>query len=106
MILEVNGMKDLDEDARIMVEKNIDIVIKEPKKYEEAFRSILKVQGIEPNLETILSFIIGLLAGMADGIYVFKYERTTNADEKKELMELLNRRAFEMRQAFVSIRIE
>lgn len=99
-------MKDLDDEVRILVEKNIDAIIKKPKEIEEAYRFILREQGIQPNLETILSFITGMLAGIADSFYRFKYERLTNLDEKDELIELLKRRAFELRQAFIGARIE
>ena len=94
-------MKDLDDAVRMIVEKNIDEILKEPKKYEVAYRSLLRQQGIEPNLEAILSFMTGMMAGLADGLYFGKYDRMTDVDEKRELIKLFGRRAFEIRQAFV-----
>ena len=99
-------MKGLDENARIIVEKNIDSVINEPEQTEKAFRNTLREQGIEPNLETVLSSISGYIEGIVDGFYYHEYNRLMNDDERKELTQLLKRRAFEIRQTFVSTRIE
>ena len=101
-----NGMKKLDNTARIVVEKNIDSMINTPKETEETYRFIIGDQGIEPNLETILSFVTGMLMGVVDGFYYSKYKRLMDNDERNELLELLKRRAFELRQAFISTRIE
>lgn len=96
----------MDKDVRIKLEKEVDSILKDPKWVEETFSSALRAQGIEPNLETILSFITGLLVGIADGVYFLKFSRSMNSDEIVELVELLKRRAFEIRQAFISTRIE
>lgn len=103
---EVDGMKHLDNELRMILEKQFDDVIKEPKEFEEMFRSVLRDQEIEPNLETILSFITGFLTGLIDGLYLQKIGRTLKGKEIFELNELLKRRAFELRQAFMSTRIE
>jgi hypothetical protein len=96
----------LDNTARVMVEQIIDNIMQDPIVAEETYRFILKKQGIEPNLETILSFITGLLNGAVEGFYTFTHERLLNSDERNRLAELLKRRAFELRQAFMSTRIE
>ena len=99
-------MKSLDKDARIIVEKNIDTLIKYPKRAEKMYRDSLRRQGIEPNLETILSSIAGYIEGLVEGFYNLKHGRALNEDERNELFDLLHRRAFEIRQAFVGTRIE
>lgn len=98
-------MEGLDKDARTVLERNVDDILKKPKGMEETFSSTLRAQGIEPNLETVLSFITGLLLGIVEGIYDCKYDRLMNSDERDELDELLKRRAWEIRQALMSTRI-
>ena len=99
-------MTGLDKEARIIVEKNIDSIIKNPKKAEESFRVSLIMQGIQPNLETVLSMITGYIEGLVESNYIVRYNRQMNMDERNNLNELLNRRAFEIRQALLSTRIE
>ncbi|MFH0748674.1 MAG: hypothetical protein V1915_01975 [Candidatus Bathyarchaeota archaeon] len=100
-------MVGLDEDVRTVVEKNVDSIIKDPEKSEKRFSLFLTIQGIEHNLETILSFINGLLFGMANDMNVVKNHRSIESEEEVlELMNLLKRRAWEMRQVFIKTRIE
>lgn len=99
-------MKSLDKDTRLIVEKNIDALIRYPKKAEKMYRDGLKRQGIEPNLETILGSIVGYIEGLVDGFYTLRHGRALDDDERNELFELLHRRAFEIRQAFIGTRIE
>ena len=96
----------LDEGARLIVEKNIDAVIQTPKKAEATFRTSLILQGIQPNLETILSMITGFLEGLVNSYYVHRHNRPMTDDEQNDFNTLLSRRAFEMRQAILSTRIE
>lgn len=102
----VLAMVELDEDVRMWLEKEVDKVIKDPKRIEGFYSVILKGQGIEPNLETLLSFLTGALTGYIQAMYVAKYDREPTSEERLELVKLLKRRAFEMRTAFVSTRIE
>lgn len=97
---------ELEDDIRVAVEKEIDKFLKEPKEYENAFRNILTAQGIEPNLETVLSYLTGVLYGFADGLYLEKYRRPMTLEEGEELMSLLRRRAFEIRESIIGTRIE
>ncbi len=100
-------MAGLEEDVRAAVEKNVESIIKNPKKAETMFSLFLTAQGIEPNLETILSFINGLLFGMTNDMTVIKYHRSLESEEEIiEIVNLLKRRAWEMRQAFINTRIE
>jgi len=99
-------MAKLDDRVRMMLEKNIDTVIDNPEGTELSYRSMLTFQGIEPNLETVLSYLVGMLIGAADGSYVAYHQRLMSSDERMKVLELLKRRAFELRQAFLRTRIE
>ena len=99
-------MPRLDKEARMVVEQNVDSIIKYPKRTEEAFRKSLISQGIQPNLETVLSMITGFIEGLVESNYIVRHGRHLEDDERNDLNELLNRRAFEIRQALISTRIE
>ena len=101
-------MTGLEEEAVDAVEKNVDSIIKDPKKAERLFSLFLTAQGIESNLETILSFIDGLLLGGVSELYNFKFHKgfLESEEELLELTNLLKRRAWEMREAFINTRIE
>ena len=79
----------LDDDARIAVERAIDELIEEPKETEDEVHLILIAQGIEPNLEAVLSYLTGMLFGLISGFYFSKYHRDLNQDEQNELIECL-----------------
>lgn len=96
----------VDDDAKNFLEKYIDAIFKEHEDFEDIFRNILCGQGIEPNLETILSYIIGNVIGFLDGFYLSKHNRTMNVNERKELIDFLKSRAFQLRQAFASTRVK
>jgi len=93
----------LDDEARLAVEKIVDALLKNPKEYLERFLSGLRGVGIQPSLETVLAFITGMLCGTSGGIYVQKYGRSMTKDELNELIDLLERRAWELRQEFVKV---
>lgn len=99
-------MEILDDEARAVLENNIDYIMKSPKESEQNLRDILNNQGIKPTLETILSFVTGLTAGIVEGFYIVKYGRFLNAQERNELISLLQRRASELREAFISTRMD
>jgi len=96
----------LDKEARNWLEREVDSVISDTYSFEAMAKDILSRQGIEPNLETILSFLTGTLTGMVSAHYVAKYKRMPNDAEFLELYSLLKRRAFEMRMAFMNTRVE
>jgi len=98
-------MADFLKEARLSIEKNFDAIIKDPRLSEEKFSAILRIQGIEPNLEALLSFISGMLFGTTDAMYVIMKNRHMNYEEVIEFNKLLKRRAWEMRQAFIGTRI-
>ena len=99
-------MSKLDDEARITVEANLDDAIRNPEVAERAFKLVLRKQGIEPTIETVLSYVVGNLHGLVYGFYIHKHGRILNDDENKDLADLLRRRAFELRDAFLRTRIE
>jgi len=99
-------MGSLTDEARIVLEKNIDNILKKPEAAEEIYSIVLREHGIEPNLETVLSFITGFLTGIMQHFYIVAYNRSLNPNEIKTLIALMKRKAFEMRMAFLETRIK
>jgi len=99
-------MAGLDDRARIALESCIDDTFKDLEGYEESVSLILREQGIEPDLESILSFIAGFLNGLAHAYYLREYDRPMNDIELDDLSKIMKRRAWELRQAFMSTRVE
>jgi len=96
----------LDQDARIGLETTIDNILKDAKNWDRIFREILRTQGIEANLETVLSLIIGALLGQTVQFYIDKYKRRLNNDETKDFEDILRRRAWELRETFIFVRMK
>jgi len=96
----------LDQDARIGLETTIDNILKDAENWDRIFREILRTQGIEANLETVLSLIIGALLGQTVQYYIDKYKRRLNNDETKDFEDILRRRAWELRQTFILVRMK
>ena len=95
----------LDLDARIGLESTIDKILKDAENWELTFKEVLRTQGIEANLETVLSLIIGALLGQTAQYYIDKYDRRLNKDETKDFEDILKRRAWELRQTFIELRM-
>ena len=95
----------LDLDARIGLESTIDKILKDAENWELTFKEVLRTQGIEANLETVLSLIIGALLGQTAQYYIDKYDRRLNKDETKDFEDILKRRAWELRQTFIELRV-
>jgi len=96
----------LDARLRTTLERNIDTVMENPKAAMKTFTFLLESNGIEPKLESILSVIVGYLYGLADLWYATTHNRQINEDEFFEVIKLLKRRAWEMRQSFISTHLE
>jgi hypothetical protein len=96
----------LDRDLRIMLEEAFDRFHQDPKKWEEVISICLRIQGIEPNLDDILSNISGYFEGFAVAFYRMQYNRKMTEKEMKEFYNFMKRRAWELRQAFIGTRIE
>ena len=103
--LDSEPAKNLTSNARILFEENMDNIVDDAENSEIAISNHLKSQGIEPNLETILSHINGFMSGLIWHYYEVNHNRILNPDEQRDLSNLLKRRAFELRHAFVSLRI-
>jgi len=95
----------LDNEIRLSLEKTIDHFIKTPVESEKNASLILETQGIEPNLEAILSSIAGTAWGFTQAFYIVKYSRNMNEDELIDFYQLMKRRARELREAFIEPRI-
>ena len=95
----------LDLDARVGLESTIDKILKDAENWELTFKEVLRTQGIEANLETVLSLIIGALLGQTAQYYIDKYDRRLNKDETKDFEDILKRRAWELRQTFIELRM-
>jgi hypothetical protein len=95
-------MAGLEDKFRIILERNIDALLKEPQDTQIGSAQILYDMGIQPDLETILSYITGSLKGVVEMAIIDSYGRTPNEEERKDIMELLKRRASELRDAFQS----
>lgn len=96
----------LDNRLRAILENNIDTVMNDPKKFIKTYTIILEASGIDPKLESILSVIVGYLYGLAELWYTNIHQRHINDDEFVEVVKLMKRRAWEMRQAFISTHLE
>ena len=97
--------KGLTFEARTVFEKNMDHFINNAEDTELAISMSLQVQGIEPNLETVLSHISGFINGTIWCFYRINHERALNSDEIRDLLNLLKRRSAELKSAFISSRI-
>ena len=99
-------MESLDKEIRLDIEKQIDSIYEEPEEWEPMCRSFLTGQGIEPNLETVLSIIAGMCVDMAYEQINKKFDRSWTPEEAYALNSLLARRSFELRHRFLSTRLE
>ena len=95
----------MDPEIRVKLEEFLDIILSDRDKFKKSFSIVLEDQGIEANLETILSFIAGDTFGVTTGMYHIKHERSMNVDEMSDYLQILKRRAWELRQAFIGTRI-
>jgi hypothetical protein len=82
---------------RIKIEKAIDSFLESPSEYEDHFKSALTTLGINPDQDTILAFICGYILG--------RDEFSKNFDWG-EYLDIMQRRTWELRQAFMITRIE
>lgn len=101
-------MSELDEKTRLYIEKSIDIALTDPNLEAEVKKYLLNM-GIDPRLETMLSFITGTVFGSATILWAAKKK----ADERlaeipieatytftQNISNLLARRAMELRLHF------
>lgn len=90
----------MEDQVRIEFERHIDSIIKDSENQLQIIENILYSFGIEPDLKSILSFISG--GCYAQSIW---HHRTLNIEMtpeiKNDFIEIMKRRAWELRQAFI-----
>jgi hypothetical protein len=96
----------MDKEVRQIIERNIDNAIKFPKEHEKGYRDYVSKLGIEPNLETMLSYFSGLLLGLCSAYYLYKKNREVTKEEIDEFHDLMKRRVWELRQTLLETRLK
>lgn len=89
----------LNDEMRLAVARTLDLHIRNPKIIGASSSTILTAQGIKPNLETVLSFRIGILYGMAMSYYMNKHSRGLTESENLAFMLLVTSRVDEFRES-------
>ncbi|MCX6653916.1 MAG: hypothetical protein NTY03_02215 [Candidatus Bathyarchaeota archaeon] len=95
----------MDDAVRKIIEGNIDNALKFPKEHEKGYRDSVAKLGIEPSLETMLSYFSGLLLGLFLAYYRFKKNCEPNIEEIDEFHDLMKRRVWELRQKLLETRL-
>lgn len=95
-------MSEFDRDIRLYIEERIDKIL-EGEISEFGAKQMLTDLGIEPNLETSLSFLAGGLFTRAIAMSASKYGKFREKDVDGAA-ELLSRRIMEMRQYYLQTR--
>lgn len=98
-------MKTLSEDVRLFIEKQFDHFYSEPDEWLEAANRVLSEQGIEPGLENILSYLVGMTLGEVSEFIKNKFNRAWTNEEARAISELMARRALEIRQQFLATKL-
>ena len=96
----------MDDDIKKIILKNIDNVLEDPKYFEKGYCQNISKIGIEPTLETVLSYFSGLLLGTLIGYNMYRYNRATNEEEIGEFHELMKRYTGTLRETFLQTRLE
>ena len=92
--------------ARQVLEQEVDFILRNSSVVESSSTEVLKAVGIEPNVEAVLSNFVGAIIARVDTVYRLEEGRNMSSDELLELAGLLKRRVTEMREAFMSRRIQ
>ena len=99
-------MSTLDPELRSAIETIIDNIISHPKEYEDFFAKTLEYLNINSDLEKILAFIVGCIWGEINLAYRSRYSTGISISQQVEILNILKRRANEIKEAFISTRIE
>ena len=91
----------LDDALRLLIEKHIDGVLRNPEDLLGAISRNLTSQEIEPKLDVIISHYSGFLYGRAFAYIRRNYNRVITDEERADFNELMARRAMEIREAFI-----
>ncbi len=93
----------MENQVRVEFEKFIDKIEKDPETYHQTVKNSLYIFGIEPDLDSILSYISG--AAWTNFEWHNKYLNIEITDEiENEFIEIMRRRAWELRQVFIRLR--
>lgn len=98
-------MSRMDNEIRILIEEIIDRHIKSPET-EKGYQDILISMGIEPSLETTLAFISGTCFRAFIEAFIRKHGRRPTGEETDPFVPLLKRRAWELRQVYLTSRFK
>jgi len=101
-----NEMEPLDDDVRLEIEGQIDEIFDDPQWWEANLKDWLRSFGIQPDLDDVMSAIMGFTLGQAHTLIHEKFDRGWTPEEAKAIMKVLVRRAFELRRLFLEQRIE
>ena len=91
----------LDENVRNAIENTIDRYLVNPDEEFIVFSILLSSQDIELTLDTVLSAISGYMYGRVCAEYRRRFNRPLNQYEKSDFNKLMERRAWELRQAYM-----
>jgi len=94
-------MVSIHKEIRLYIEKQFDDFYNKPEEWMKAATNVLADQGIQPNLETILSYLVGMTCGETFEFIKAKFKRSWTNEEAIAISSLMARRAFEIRQQFV-----
>jgi len=89
-------MFDTSKKERIHIEEMIDSALEDPKGLADHIQSLLLEVGIDPNLETILSFVNGVIFGVV-GKNIRQWEKANETN----YVSIMERRSWELRQAII-----
>ena len=96
----------IDREIRDFIESQIDAVLNDPAEIEIYTKVLLKVTGVKPNVDTVLSFILGMIWGACDMLVRDKYKRAPTSEDFAGIIPLMNRRLNELRDAFMNLRLD
>ena len=100
-----NNARTLDQNVRNSIENTIDGFLANPDEVFTVFSAMLAFQGIEPNVDTVLSAISGYLYGRVCAEYRRRFNRTLEQNEKSDFNKLMKRRLWELRQAYINLEL-
>jgi len=82
----------LPNEVKARLEEGIDEWLLNFDEIAEAGMIFLEKIGIEPNLETLLSYTAGVLDSLVGSFIHAQYDRGMNAEEDEEMIELIKRK--------------
>jgi len=88
-------------ELRAILERSMDFVLKTPKGALKMSGEVLAAARGRVDLETKMSFVAGIIWGAVLAYYANRLQRDSSRDEYAELLDLVQRRLFEVRLAFL-----